>query len=83
MPIQSATELIQSFDQNFIISTYHFYTTIPFTSQHYKVSKSEVFGKVIPAADFLISADDICQKLQKKNWWMCIKAIASQIWDIF
>ena len=34
-----------------------------FTSEHYKVSKSDVFGKVIPAADFLISADDICQKL--------------------
>jgi len=23
-----------------------------FTSEHYKVSKSEVFGKVIPAGDF-------------------------------
>ena len=34
-----------------------------FTSEHYKVSKSEVFEKVTPAADFLISADDICQKL--------------------
>jgi len=34
-----------------------------FTSEHYKVSKSEVFEKVIPAADFLISADDMCQKL--------------------
>ena len=26
-----------------------------FTSQHYKVSKSEVFGKVIPAANFLMA----------------------------
>jgi len=34
-----------------------------FTSEHYKVSKSKLFEKVIPAADFLISADDMCQKL--------------------
>jgi len=34
-----------------------------FTSEHYKVSKSEVFEKVISAADFRISADDVCQKL--------------------
>ena len=34
-----------------------------FTSEHYKVSKSEVFEKVIRAADFCISADDMCQKL--------------------
>jgi len=34
-----------------------------FTSQHCKVSKSEVFEKVTPAADFWISADDMCQKL--------------------
>jgi len=34
-----------------------------FTSQQYKVSKSEVFEKVIPAADFCTSADDMCQKL--------------------
>ena len=33
-----------------------------FTSEHYKVSKSEVFRKVIPAANFRISADDICQQ---------------------
>jgi len=32
-----------------------------FTSQHYQVSKSEVFDKVIPAADFWISADDIAK----------------------
>jgi len=34
-----------------------------FTSQHYKVSQSEVFEKVVPAANFSISADDMCQKL--------------------
>jgi len=34
-----------------------------FTSEHYKVNKSKVFEKVIPAADFWISC---C-----KNWWMC------------
>jgi len=27
-------------------------------------------------------ADDMCQKIIK-NWWMCIKVIASQTWDIF
>jgi len=35
-----------------------------FTSQHYKVSKSEVFGKVIPAANFSISADDVPKIVQ-------------------
>jgi len=39
------------------------WTMRQFTSEHYKVSKSEVFQKVIPAADFSISAEDICQKL--------------------
>jgi len=34
-----------------------------FTSEYHKVSKSEVFGKVTPAADFWISADDMSQKL--------------------
>jgi len=34
-----------------------------FTSEHYKVSKSEVFEKIIPVADFLISADNMCQNL--------------------
>jgi len=33
-----------------------------FTSEHYKVSKSEVFEKVKHVADFLISTDDMCQK---------------------
>jgi len=51
------------------------------TSEHYKVSKCEVFEKVIPVADFRITADDMCKKC--KNWWMCVKAIASQTWDIF
>ena len=32
-----------------------------FTSEHYKVSKSEVFEKVIPVTLFRIYA---------KNWWM-------------
>jgi len=36
-----------------------------FTPEHYKVSKNELFEKVIPAADFWISADDMCQKLQE------------------
>jgi len=30
-----------------------------FNSEHYKVSNSDVFGKVIAAADFRISADDM------------------------
>jgi len=30
-----------------------------FTSEHYKVSKSKVFEKVITASDFLISPDDM------------------------
>jgi len=34
-----------------------------FTSEHYKVSKSEVDEKVLPAADFCISADNMCQTL--------------------
>jgi len=34
-----------------------------FTSEHYKVSKGELFEKVVCAADFCISADDMCQKL--------------------
>jgi len=33
-----------------------------FTSQHFEVCKRKVFEKVIPAANFRISADDICQK---------------------
>jgi len=33
------------------------------TLEHYEVSKSKVFEKVIPPADFRISADDMCQKL--------------------
>jgi len=37
--------------------------TCHFISEHYKVSKSNVFKKVIPTADFLIFADDMCQKL--------------------
>jgi len=36
-----------------------------FTSEHYKVHKIDVFEKVIPAADFGISADDVCQELEK------------------
>ena len=75
---QSATELVQTFDKNFIVNTKkHVYTTLPwrynsdvenrhfrhFTSKHYKVSKSEVLEKVIPAADFWTSANDMCQKL--------------------
>ena len=67
--------MVQTFNLNFIISSKnHIYTTLPwrynsdwkmryFTSEHYKVSKSEVVEKVIPAADFWISADDTRQKL--------------------
>jgi len=40
-----------------------------FTSEHYKVSKSEVFEKVIHAADFLISADDV-PKIKKIGGYM-------------
>jgi len=29
-----------------------------------------------------MSADDM-QQIIKKNWWMCVKAIASQTWDVF
>ena len=52
-----------------------------FTSEHYKVSKSEVFEKVVLQPIFeslLITCTKNC-----KNWWMCVKAIASQTWDIF
>jgi len=34
-----------------------------FTSEHNKVSKSEVVEKVIPAADFWMSVDDMRQQL--------------------
>jgi len=34
-----------------------------FTSEHYKISKSKVFEKIIPAANYRISADDMCKKL--------------------
>jgi len=54
-----------------------------FTSEHYKVSKSEVFVKVIPAADFCIPADDVPKIVLKKYWWMYVKPIAGQTWDIF
>jgi len=37
--------------------------SVIFTSEQNKVSKSEVVEKVIPAADFCMSADDMCQKL--------------------
>jgi len=36
-----------------------------FTSEQNKVSKSEVVEKVIPVANFWMSADDICKKLWK------------------
>ena len=36
-----------------------------FTSEQNKVSKSEVVEKVIPVADFSVSADNICQKFLK------------------
>jgi len=40
--------------------THHFHH---FTSQQDKVSKSKVVEKVIHAADFCMSADDMCKKL--------------------
>jgi len=43
-----------------------------FTSEQNKVNKSEVVKKVAPVADFLMSADDMCQKLYLKNWWMFV-----------
>jgi len=32
-------------------------------SEQHKLSKNEVVEKVIPVADFWMSADDVCQKL--------------------
>jgi len=52
-----------------------------FSLQSKIVSKSDVVKKVIPAADFCMSADDL-PKITKK-WLMCVKATASQTWDIF
>ena len=47
-----------------------------FTSEHYKLSKSEVFEKVIPAANFRISADDMCrqeaQLSQRDRTTLCV-----------
>ena len=54
-----------------------------FTSEHYKVSKSEVFEKVIPAVNLRISADDICQRWRKYSglvlckFWGNSRVIAS------
>ena len=74
--------LVQTFNQNFNVSTKTVFTkrsrdaiTVmwktrnfrDFTSEQNKFSKSEVIEKVIPAADFWMSADDICQKLFKKK----------------
>ena len=47
-----------------------------FTSEHYKVSKSEVFFESLLMK---------CAKNCKKNWWMCVKSIAlgtfcAEIW---
>jgi len=52
-----------------------------FTSQHSKVSKSEVVEKVITVADFWMSAGDV-PKIILKNWWICVIATASQNWDV-
>ena len=51
-----------------------------FTSEYYKVSKSEVFEKFVPAANFWI-----CwwRTQNCKNWCMCVKDISVQSWDIF
>jgi len=40
--------------------THHFHH---FTSERNKASKSEVVEKVMPVANFRMSADDMCQKL--------------------
>ena len=34
-------------------------------SEQHKISKSDVVEKVIPAADFRMSTDDMCQKFIK------------------
>ena len=52
-----------------------------FTSEHYKVSKSEVLGKVV-CSRFL----NVCWwhvPKNCKNWSTCVKPIASQTLDIF
>jgi len=48
---------------------HHFYH---FISEHYKVSKSEVGESLLMS----------CAK-NSKNWWKCVKAMATQTWDIF
>jgi len=53
-----------------------------FSSEQNKVSKSKVVEKVKHVADFCMSADDIYVK-SYKNWWMYVKAEASQTWDVF
>jgi len=47
--------------------THHFHLC---NSEHYKVSKSKVFEKVIPAANFCISADD-ATKIVKIGGGLC------------
>jgi len=59
---QFSGRLVQTFNYNFIVSTQRSRDAITvtwktrhfrhFTSEHHEVSKSEVVGKVIPAADF-------------------------------
>jgi len=52
-----------------------------FTSEHYKVSKSDVFWKMKlqPISESLLMT---CAK-NRKNWGIYVKPIASQTWDIF
>ena len=50
------------------------------TSDQNKVSETEVVDKVIPVANFSMCAVT-CKKYE--NWWMYVKPIASQTWDIF
>ena len=54
-----------------------------FTSEHYKVSKSEVFEKVIAYLLRIFESMLMTHAKNCQNWWMCVKAIASQTCDIF
>jgi len=51
--------------RNAITVTWETFDFHHFTSEKNKVSKSNVVEKVIPAADFIISANDMCQASQK------------------
>jgi len=53
-----------------------------FTMEHYKVSKSKRYLRKLYLQPIFESLLITCAK-NCKNWWTCVKAIASQTWDIF